>query len=93
MVLMDDVEIDDEEIGCFYDAKIAAQKAADEKLGRGCVLWSWHDGAKGRHCPPVDCCGDEARPAYEIYATSRGGRLKVSVNEGVYEFFFGPPSA
>jgi len=84
------VDIDGHAGGDFQAARLKAAEAAEEKLGARPILWSWHDSETGRRSPPVDCCGDDCRPAWEVYAVSRGGSLKVEAANGRYEFYFGP---
>ncbi len=87
---MEIIKVDGSNGGDFSTARREAKKAAIEKLGGNPVLWSWHDSKTGHRSPPVDCCGDDCKPAWEVYAASRGGNLKVEVNDGRYEFYFGP---
>jgi len=85
------VNIKAEEVGDFAAAKRLAHVVALERLGPEAILWSWNDTKKDKHSPPVECCGSDCEPAWEVYAVSRGGNLKVTVNGGDYEFIFGPP--
>jgi len=86
------VDLDKASSGDFPAARREAEKAAREKLGGRPVLWSWYDSQTGRKSPPVDCCGDDCNPAWEVYALARGGNLKVEVDNGRYRFYFGPGS-
>ena len=87
---MENINIKGHGISSFDEAQRAAWKIVGEKLGDEPVLWSWNDTETGVHSPPVECCGDDCHPAWEIYAQSRGGNLKVTVGDGRFEFFFGP---
>ena len=90
MSSMDVIKLDGSDGGDFSAARREAKKAASEKLGSDPILWSWHDTKTGQRSPLVDCCGDDCEPAWEVYAASRGGNLKVEVDNGRYEFYFGP---
>ena len=52
---------------------------------------SWLNRRTGRHSPDVDCCGDDGKEAWEIYAESRGGTVRVEVGDD-YVFIFGEGS-
>lgn len=86
------VNIYDKDVLGFDEARKAAVEIAKERLGGEAILWSWNDKIRGRHSPPVECCGDECNPAWEVYAKARGGNLKVLVNDEMYEFIFGAPA-
>jgi len=89
---MDSVRVKVGKLRDFRDAQEAAWAVARDKLGPRAVLWSWHDPNTGRHSPPVECCGDNCdKPAWEAYALTRGGNLKIQIENGGYEFFFGIP--
>jgi hypothetical protein len=60
------LELAKEEAGRFFDEP---------------MVLSWLDRRAGRHSPDVDCCGDGDKEAWEIYAESRGGTLRVEVGE------------
>jgi hypothetical protein len=75
----------------FPNARKVAVDVARKKLGEGTVLWSWCEAHSGRTSLAVDCCGSEEEPSWEVYGRVRGGRLKISVNGGQYEFCFGAP--
>jgi hypothetical protein len=68
----------------------AAQALAKIEAGRIFIepmALSWLDRRTGRHSPDVDCCGQEGKEAWEIYAESRGGALRVEVGDE-YVFIF-----
>lgn len=48
---------------------------------------SWLDRKTGRHSPDVDCCREEDKESWEIYAESRGGELRIEVGDE-YIFIF-----
>lgn len=51
------------------------------------MLLSWWDGPRQRHSPPVTCCGED-RPAWMVYARSRGADLDISIDRERYVFLF-----
>jgi hypothetical protein len=68
----------------------AAQALAKAEAGRSLdepMILSWLDRRAGRHSPDVDCCGDGGKEAWEIYAESRGGAVRVEVGDE-YVFIF-----
>lgn len=73
--------------GTEFDAAQALAKGeAGRFLGEPMVL-SWLNRRTGRHSPDVDCCGEEGKEAWEIYAESRGGTVRVEVGDE-YVFIF-----
>ena len=56
--------------------ELAWQKARELKIEP--MLLSWYDREAGRWSPPVECCGED-RPAWLIYAQSRGADLAVAM--------------
>jgi Domain of unknown function (DUF5619) len=59
----------------------ARQEAADP------MLLAWYDRDAGRFSPQVTCCGDD-KPAWLIYAESRGGDLLIDINGEAYVFVY-----
>jgi hypothetical protein len=59
----------------------ARQEAADP------MLLAWYDRGSGRFSPQVTCCGDN-KPAWLIYAESRGGDLVIDINGEAYVFVY-----
>ena len=68
----------------FDAAQTLASAEAGKHLGDPMVL-SWLNRQTGRYSPPVDCCHEEGKETWEIYAESRGGTLRVEVS---YEYVF-----
>ena len=70
----------------FAEAKdIAKQKALE-----GCddaMLLSWYRGKTGESYPDVEC-GTGDKPAWIVYAESRGGDLTIDINQGQYVFIY-----
>ena len=70
----------------FDDAQILARAEASKFLVSPMVL-SWLNQHTGQHSPNVDCCGQEGKEAWEIYAESRGGTFRVEIGDE-YIFIF-----
>ncbi len=51
------------------------------------MIMGWLDRKTGRHSPDVDCCREEGKESWEIYAESRGGNLRIEVGDE-YVFIF-----
>ncbi len=71
----------------FEEAQNLATKEAQNHL-KDPILLSWLNRKTGRHFPNVECCGDECKTSWEIYAESRGGNVRVEVGQD-YIFIFG----
>jgi len=59
----------------------ARQEAADP------MLLAWYDRETGRFSPQVTCCSDD-KPAWLVYAVSRGGDLVIDINREAYVFVY-----
>jgi hypothetical protein len=76
------------EIEVKVNSKVSLEKAHDiaksvaSNFGEAMPL-SYYDRERNVKVPDVDCCGENS---WEIYAKTRGGNLKIKVNE--YEFMF-----
>jgi hypothetical protein len=51
------------------------------------MLLSWYQGKTGESYPNMEC-GPGDKPAWIVFAESRGGDLTIDVNEGQYIFIF-----
>ena len=51
------------------------------------MLLAWYDREAGAFSPQVTCCGDD-KPAWLIYAESRGGDLVIDINQEAYVFVY-----
>ena len=70
----------------FAEAKdIARQKA--EEIYADPMLLSWYQGKTGESYPNLEC-GPGDKPAWIVYAESRGGDLTVDINEGQFIFIY-----
>ena len=70
----------------FGQAKRIADQSAREVAPHPMLL-AWFERATGEYSPKVECCGDD-KPAWRVYAESRGGDLTVCLNGGEYEFIY-----
>jgi len=84
---MENINIQKETANLDYETALALAK--DEARGRleDPMLLAWYEGKTGRFSPCVECCGED-EPAWMVYARSRGGRLRVDLNQGQYIFIF-----
>ena len=70
----------------FNDAEAMATREAAIHLNDPMIL-SWLNRNEGRHSPDVDCCHEEGKETWEIYAESRGGILRIEIDDQ-YVFIF-----
>jgi len=70
----------------FAAAQNLAAKEAGKYLADPMAL-AWLNRLTGRHSPDVDCCQEEGKETWEIYAESRGGTLRLEINDR-YVFIF-----
>jgi hypothetical protein len=69
---------------------VQAKKIAKQKAKETCadpMLLSWYQGKTGKSYPNLEC-GPGDKPAWIIFAESRGGDLTVDINDGEYVFIF-----
>ena len=64
----------------FSAALVAARAEASRFLTEPMVL-SWLNRQTGQRSPNVECCIKENKEAWEIYAESRGGTLRVEIGD------------
>lgn len=69
----------DRDLG-FDDAQALAIREAAKYLKDPMIL-AWLNRTTGRHNPDVECCQEEGKETWEIYAESRGGTLRIEVND------------
>jgi hypothetical protein len=70
----------------FAAARAIADREAEARSSQPMLL-AWYEAKTGRYSPPVECCGDE-KPAWLIYAESRGGRIVVDINDEDFIFVY-----
>lgn len=81
------IEVRVEEEGLdFARAKAVADEEAGRRTGAPMLL-AWYEGGTGRFSPQVTCCGED-KPAWLIYAESRGGNIVIDINDEAYVFVY-----
>jgi hypothetical protein len=70
----------------FEKAKDFAKQKA-EKTCDDAMLLSWYQGKTGESYPNLEC-GPGDKPAWIVYAESRGGDLTIDINDGQYVFIY-----
>jgi hypothetical protein len=80
-----DIGVPDEPLD-FSRARALADRRARE-LAPDPMLLAWDDRGTGAFSPQVTCCGD-AKPAWLIYAESRGGDLIIDINHEAFVFVY-----
>jgi len=75
----------EEDLGFMAAQKLAAGEAG--KYLADPMALAWLNRLTGRHSPDVDCCQEEGKETWEIYAESRGGTLRLEINDQ-YVFIF-----
>jgi len=70
----------------FARARVLAEARARQEAADPMLL-AWYDRGAGRFSPQVTCCGDD-KPAWLIYAESRGGDLVIDINREAYVFVY-----
>ena len=70
----------------FAEAKNLAKQKAKETCADPMLL-SWYQGKTGESYPNLEC-GPGDKPAWIVYAESRGGDLTIDINEGQYVFIY-----
>ena len=70
----------------FEKAKDLAKQKAKETCSDPMLL-SWYNGKNGESYPNLEC-GPGDKPAWIVYAESRGGDLTIDINDGQYVFIY-----
>ena len=63
-------------------AEARARQEADDPM-----LLAWYDRGGGQFSPQVTCCSDD-KPAWLVYAETRGGDLVIDINHEAYVFVY-----
>jgi len=71
----------------FMTAKALAFHQA-KQVSSDPMLMAWFDKGAARYSPDVICC-DYEKPAWLVYAESRGADISVNVNDLDYVFVYG----
>lgn len=79
------IRIDMQDLDFSGIKDIAKQKA--KEMCADPMLLSWYSGKTGESYPNLEC-GPGDKPAWIVYAESRGGDLTIDINEGEYVFIF-----
>jgi hypothetical protein len=79
------IEVDNPDLN-FTEAKDLAKQKAKEFCADPMLL-SWYQGKTGESYPNLEC-GPGDKPAWIVYAESRGGDLTIDINEGQYVFIY-----
>lgn len=81
------IQIQNDNSGLDFQAArdLAREKVAE--LFDDAMLLSWYDGKRDVAYPDREC-GPGGKPAWILYAESRGGDLSVDINAGEYVFIF-----
>ena len=64
----------------FHEARSFANKEAIKYMQDPMIL-SWLNQKTGQYSPDVDCCQEDGKESWEIYAESRGGKLWAEVDD------------
>ena len=86
-MLRDPIDIDVTDTPLDFDR---ARAIADERARQEAadpMLLAWYDRGTGKFSPQVTCCGDD-KPAWLIYAETRGGDLVIDINREAYVFVY-----
>lgn len=70
----------------FVEAQDIAKHRAIETCADPMLL-SWYQGKSGESYPNLEC-GPGDKPAWIVFAESRGGDLTIDINAGQYVFIF-----
>ena len=70
----------------FAEAKDLSKQKAKE-FCTDPMLLSWYQGETGESYPNIECSPGD-KPAWIVYAESRGGDLTIDTNEGQYVFIY-----
>ena len=80
-----ELKIDNPELDFAAATDMAKQKA--KEFCDDPMLLSWYQGKTGESYPNLEC-GPGDRPAWIIFAESRGGDLTIDINGGLFVFIF-----
>ena len=79
------ISADDHELDFRSASELAKQKARE--LCGDPMLLSWYQGKTGESYPNMEC-GPGDKPAWIVFAESRGGDLTIDINNGQYVFIY-----
>ena len=70
----------------FANAREIADSQAKE-VSADAMLLAWFDKKTGEVSPRVECCRED-KPAWLVYAESRGGQIVIDINNEEYVFIY-----
>lgn len=79
------IALDEKDID-FESAKNLAKQKAKE-LTDDPMLLSWYSGKTGEYYPKTEC-GRTDKPAWIVFAESRGADIALNINDGEYIFLY-----
>lgn len=80
-----EVKVKEESLDFNLARAVADQKARE--AGGEPMLLAWFNSKTGEYSPKVECC-HENRPAWLVYALSRGGDIIIDINHETYVFVY-----
>jgi hypothetical protein len=80
-----DVRVEDESLDFEKAKEIADHKA--KEISEDAMLIAWFDRQEGKFSPPVECGGKE-KPAWLVYAETRGAEIVIDINHEAYVFVY-----
>ncbi len=79
------MKVEDTNLDFETAREIAREKARE--ISTDPMLLSWYKGETGEYYPKFDC-GFLNKPAWIVYAQSRGGDITIDINDETYVFIF-----
>ena len=80
-----DVRAEDDNLDFEKAKEIADRKALE--IAKDAMLIAWFDRKRGKFSPQVECGGKE-KPAWLVYAETRGANIVISVNRETFVFVY-----
>jgi hypothetical protein len=81
------IEVKVNEASLIFDlARVVADQQA-RQANEEPMLLAWYNSKTGEFSPKVECC-DANRPAWLVYALSRGGDIIIDINNETYVFVY-----
>lgn len=70
-----------------YDSAHDLAKMKAKELTADTMLLSWYCGKTGEYYPRTEC-GRTDKPAWIVFAESRGADIAININDGEYIFLY-----
>ena len=80
-----DVQVEDDNLDFEKAKEIADRKALE--IAEDTMLIAWFDRKRAKFSPQVECGGKE-KPAWLVYAETRGANIVISVNRETFVFVY-----